>query len=647
MMLLSCCLYLAFCMYTASRLTHRLVGDRPASPVMKLEVVTSLFFILFYSSFYILGYFSLLTEAGVVMVPYALAIVFLLASVAFRFTQSRKDDSIAGMLYTALRLALANRLVMLTSSVFILVGLLAMFGYPQGYEVSTYHLPNAVKLLQSSALQPLDGNFPHTFPANASIFSAFFFSFLPEKLVSASNLVFLIPLFIGIFALSRRIGADRNAALLVSCGLLSIPAVAFSSIELSADIGGLAFIVLAMSFVLTDELDRRTALLLAGASAGLAFGFKSMHLISIGFIGLVVLLGRPAGQAHGVLEVRQRTVDCMVLTAGILCTCGFWLVRNYLMFDNPVYPVNLPVFGNWFGWAQAYDVDFSNRHATQLEWVRQPADWLSYPWNEWHMSGQNFKHSSGLGAFFAASVPIAVLVAVVVIVRDGVKAHWPAFILLAGILFVMAAWWFLNDRQPRYAFAAIGYSMPLVAWMITRTDPHWRFWLTALLTVCTAVMLSIFAIREIILFADKIVYSGHTTRAKYYEYPEEIDQLPQGTRILNLAGRTWHYPLAGAKLMNEVVSMQEGRRLLGLPPSLGEPQAITLNSRTFRMGKISHIFATGIVMTVDRCMQLDEVGRLDRNTKSGAKLKAPRILYSVTYRTPSDASHCDTTASIK
>ncbi|MGX4641300.1 hypothetical protein [Massilia sp. SYSU DXS3249] len=632
MTMLACVLYLCLCGFVALRLLGRIVGMRQVGIAMRLQLFMALACIVFYSNFFLLGYLSMVPGEGVVNVGYALVMAALMASAAWVFLPVPQAAMLTGMAGGAGMLA-SNRTVAGTALVFAAAGVVSMFGFPQGFEVSAYHLPTAVEILRTATLQAWDGNFPHTFPANASIFWAFFLSLFPERVVSSVNLLLLFPLVVGTYTLSRLAGADRNASLLVSCGLLSVPMIAFSSVELSADIGGIAFIVLAMSFALGQGIERRAAMALAGACAGLAFGFKSVHLIGMACIGLVVLADPVSPGLEERRTWRDKILHAAIFSGTAVLACSFWLVRNYLSFDNPFYPVSLPLVGELAGWAKAADVDLTQRHALQFEWVRSPGEWLVYPWIEWHVLGQNYKHSSGLGAFFAATVPASLaLVAASGFAGKG-RARQVRWILLLAVVFVIGTWWLLDDHQPRYALAGIPYCMPLVAWVVSQAHVRWRPLLNGVLALSIALMLGVFLSRELALFANKILLSGQTTRSLYYEYPEAVDALPAGARILNLAGRTWHYPLAGEGLRNEVVSTPEARRMLGLPPGLGTPRAAALQSAVLRERGVSHLFVTGAVLRLDGCLDLEEQGRLDRNPHNGVLLASPRILYAVRYRT--------------
>jgi hypothetical protein len=129
----------------------------------------------------------------------------------------------------------------------------------------------------------------------------------------------------------------------------------------------------------------------------------------------------------GKLWTKVKREGAFVLSIFIIS--GFWLVRNYVQLDNPLYPVHLPMF-ELLGWQKAPDIDFSQRLFTQNEWVRSPIEWFIYPWVEWHSIGENFKASSGLGPFFAATVPVACLSTVVSLVNGQKKTVGHGFATL-------------------------------------------------------------------------------------------------------------------------------------------------------------------------------------------------------------------------
>ncbi|WP_338769572.1 hypothetical protein [Massilia sp. METH4] len=599
--------YLLLCAWTAVLVRRWFAAGRGL-------VVVAMFFAAFLLPFHVLGTLELATgipvatTANAALLLLAVALTVRLVPVApVSFSRSRGSRGF---------------LPLLALAAFLVAGAMLVFGRPQGYEVMAYHLPLSVHLLQTHSLTAWDANFPHTFPANASVLWAVLLEALPERLVAAANLLLLVPLMVAVYTLCRLAEADRKASLYACCGLLGVPMIAFSSVELGADIGGIAFAALAMCFVLSP-LRPGVAMALAGLCAGLAFGFKSLHLLSAMAVGLVACArGRNLAGASR----NAALFGGVALLAG-----GFWILRNAIMLGNPLHPVGVPLIGPWFGWLPSADFDPALRLATELEWVDEAWQWLVYPWTEPQRHGQNFKHSAGLGAFVAAAIPGTAVALGAGIARDGVKVHAVRVALLFATGFIVGAWWLLGDRQPRYVLAALPLAVPLLAWAVTQAAGPWRRAFDIGLAICIVAMLGVFLSRQALGFGDRIVLSKQTVRAAFYEYPAAVDALPPRSTIVNLADRSWHYPLSGAALSNRVVSMPEARRMFRLPPNLTAPQAVHLLAAPLRAAAVTHIFTAGAVLSHDACVQLDEVARLDRNPVNGVPLGSSRVLYAVRY----------------
>src|SRR4029077_7454946 len=82
---------------------------------------------------------------------------------------------------------------------------------------------------------------------------------------------------------------------------------------------------------------------------------------------------------------RDAPLAAGLFLALVLAMASPWLVRNQRDFHNPLYPVYVGGVSNLLGWPGAPDVDYVQRRAFQFEWVRSPAEWLVYPWVEWHV----------------------------------------------------------------------------------------------------------------------------------------------------------------------------------------------------------------------------------------------------------------------
>jgi len=149
-----------------------------------------------------------------------------------------------------------------------------------------------------------------------------------------------------------------------------------------------------------------------------------------------------------------------------------------------------------------------------------------------------------------------------------------------------------------------------------------------------------FLSQEIITFGDRIVYSRHFSRDKYYEYPAVVDGLPEGAVIVNLAQREANYPLVGSKHQNRVIKFESALRTFGIDAKAkgyklsleNDAKGIVLDTETLRKLGATHVYTqTKAEVKHDACIRLRELDRLERNPVSGAKLDPPKMLYQIDY----------------
>ncbi|MEM7222611.1 MAG: hypothetical protein AAF495_06510 [Pseudomonadota bacterium] len=528
---------------------------------------------------------------------------------------------------------------------------LRSFGLPGGFESQAYVLPNSLYLVMTGSLQPWSDGATHTYPANQAIYNAVFLRLLPEGMVSVVNPPFLVPLIASVYAMARALGAGTRASLLAAVGIVSVPLVGKQAFGNYTDIAGTAFITAAIYLVLARPALRISCLFVAGLSAGLAFGFKSLHLVSIVFLCAALVVqevfwrGGP-GTEPAVSRIPRALV---VFGLGVLLTSGFWLLRNYVNYGNPVYPAELPLMGDLFGWRGALDADLTGQSATQFNWVKSVAGWLVYPWVEWHYNDQGYSGRSGLGIFFAALFPASLLATGVAVFKgafgpsqataDGYAAVWPRILLhLAGAAFVIMAWWVADNRQPRYAVASMAFLFPVFAWTLSQLAGRAGQVVNVCLAVAIAATFGLYLSSQSIRFVSKSVLVPSRERHSMYEYPQAIDHLPAGAKIINLTNRAGNYKLFGQGLSNQVVAYVDAVRLLApdypaekrtlsTPTELGE---INLCRPEVRDSGATHLYAHGNVTIAD-CdeMRLVEVDRLAVNKVNNKPLPNPRILYAI------------------
>jgi len=526
--------------------------------------------------------------------------------------------------------------VTLLGAGFALVAALLVIGFPRGFEANAYHLPSAVNFFRDGSLRIWDTGYLHTLPANASLWDGFWLRILPERIVSVVNLPFLGLCVLLLYQLCRYSGADRSAAALISCGITTIPLFGFCSTELGADVAGVAFSLAAFWLVLSRPPLFPSWPVLAGAASGLAYGYKPLHLVGAVLLGLLILCGR-APSARRQPGRATRLGQSAAFATAFLALAGIWLLRNQVQLGNPFYPIPLGGLPELLGLTPAPDWPYDEMKYAELEWVPASWQWLIYPWVEGHRLHQNFKFSSGLGPFFAATVPIAWIAWSAMLARepwrrvpsDGKRA---ARILYVCGTVVFLAWWVSGSRQPRYFMVGIAELLPLAAVLLASTSGWLRRGYETTLGLGILFMLIVLLVNIGVDEGSLLKLGRLPTRAETFEYPPRIDDLPLGSVILDLVSRPLHYELYGARLTNRVVSYPEALRLFR------EGDAWNLRAADLRRLGVTHAYAAGVPTLVSGCVRLEPDAQLDRNPFNNEPFTEPRVLYRVIDDCPSSAS---------
>ncbi len=610
-------------------------------------LAVTLFLTLFLSGLLYTGVIAILSKKPLMSPEGGLLLLVPLTLFAAFITRSTKQPITLNLrawpeFYKNLGLVAKLSILFFSMAMLILL-LLLIIGYPRGFEVTAYHLPIAVNFFRDKTLSVWDHAYMHAYPANMSLWSGFWLQILPERFVSIINLPFALYLSLVVFVLARMVGSNRNAAALLATGILSIPIFGFSAIELGSDVAGVACLVSALILSLAGRRNDFFLVFCSGLAAGLAYGFKSLHLVGSVLIGISVLVGI-ARQAEsglrpwGSFDLKR----AFFFLAGFVVLVGPWLLRNWLEFNNPLYPIHFGRIFDILGFVSAPDFSLETRTSTQFEWVKKPLEWIFYPWVEWQFINQNFKHSSGLGAFFAVTVPVAWFIWSLLI---GISAWhkyinfdkrllntlWPGFVCYFIGTTIFVVWALLGDRQPRYVMGGIPFLLvlygPILNWANSCLKLVSTIVLFAASTLMTSVLVVTFAIRQGGYLQTLVL----PTRSDYYEYPGVLDTLPADAVLANLSGRIWHYALYGSGLKNRIIPSTRMEELF-----LKNGQWV-LDYNRLKDLDIAYLFIEGHIKVISsECLKLIEIGSLKVNSYNKVPLPEPRFVYQLKGMCPGD-----------
>ncbi|MDR3638100.1 MAG: glycosyltransferase family 39 protein [Isosphaeraceae bacterium] len=171
-----------------------------------------------------------------------------------------------------------------------------------------------------------------------------------DRLAKIGQVPFLIVSSLAAYALARRLGAGRSAALLAVIWFATSTPLILFAFEPNVDTIFAAGYLLAAYFLMRDALgdDDGPSLALGALAAGCALGAKAIGVVFVPVLLALAALGLIARRRG-----RRRTVLGLLALALLpMVTAGYWYGRNLALTGNPLYPLRVEVAGRvWLtGW---------------------------------------------------------------------------------------------------------------------------------------------------------------------------------------------------------------------------------------------------------------------------------------------------------
>lgn len=224
----------------------------------------------------------------------------------------------------------------------------ALFQIPLEYDSVTYHLPFAVEWLKTGNLwqvyySAFAGPLGH-YPSNFELFALWsYFPFNKDYFVNLINLPVIPLLGVSIYAVARNLKIDTIMALLVTGLFLYMPQI-FRQLGVPLVDLFFAFSFMAAIYFLQEFIQTKSMkdLFLMGLAAGLFIGTKYLgipYLLPLLFIGFIAI-----GHIYK-WNVRSISKGVAFIVAGLLMTGGFWYIRNWVVAGNPLFPMEIKLFG--------------------------------------------------------------------------------------------------------------------------------------------------------------------------------------------------------------------------------------------------------------------------------------------------------------
>jgi len=430
--------------------------------------------------------------------------------------------------------------------------------YPLGSDVLIYHLPLTTRWLQEGSLAiPASHAWRFSLPGNAEIGmmvllssgwqpAVVIASWIPAAMVATST--YLLGMWIS--------GQQRAAALTSTLLVLTIPMVewqAFSAyVDLLATAGALAALALILAIGPNGTRIPPSIWLISGLACGLSIGTKPVY-----YLYATLFCAFTAGalwHAHRAGE-RRLLKALALLILGLLIPSSFWFVRATAETGNPIYPMQVKlgqrVILPGYARSEITEPDY------ELNSVPEKYGWFLYPWTEWKKLPGFLKipygEGDGLGAAFATFGPLGMAYFVLLAFRE------PSFRarnlgLLGAFLIMFLCWWLVMQRVLRFGQVIAIFTYVLSVPLLASLQSRQRRAFAALFVLAIGTSSLIAASVPLHLLGGR-VRKHLWSRAAVYSYPNLIDELPPGSRVLNATGdKARNFALIGCRLSNKLIA---------------------------------------------------------------------------------------------
>jgi hypothetical protein len=496
-------------------------------------------------------------------------------------------------------------------SSYLLFALNLFTSFPDGSDALAYHLPLAVRWLQTGSLGiPASKVWQFSLPGNAEIGMMLLLSTGLESSVALVNWISVTVLALDIYLLAMYLSNDNKiASITVVLIALSVPIVEFQTFSAYVDLFGTAFIAAAFALFLYGYSrepsspppdDRRSitpalVLLAPSLACGISIGTKPIFYFYGAAYCIFVLFSLLRRRSTW----RSTFLTAAVIGFGLLLPCIFWFGRGWQKTHNPLYPMRVKVGQHviFDGYAPS-EITPTN---FDENFVRSRKEWFVYPWTEWKRDPGYllipYGEGSGLGAAFATFVPLSLGFLFLRSFAAAPPRTEQVFLCLlaAGLL----VWWFALHRLPRFGLPLVALACVLATPLVTILESYKPRMFGALLA-CS--LIATCAISTFLPFHGLLsrVQGRRWKRTEFYGYPKLIDQLPAGSCLLNYSDlKENNYSLAGKFLSNQVVpNFEQSDHLTNLIEENGIDYIIEVPAKLGR-APLTRIDGTALVKTLE------------------------------------------------
>lgn len=493
----------------------------------------------------------------------------------------------------------------LAAGIFGLFILEAVTRPPAGWDGLVYHLPLAAKWFQTGSLAFFSESWKFQMPSNGNLIPYVLMYLGNDRFLSLSFVPFLLLGMLAVYGFTRRLEVSHDWSLLAALGFGTTPIALYNAFHAYVDMFLTSFFLCALYLFFWWFQDHqqnprrgRPFITLAALSFGIALGTKYIYAPLVLFMVLLccaislVSESRPGITLLGIQHMIRNGTRFIVWALVPSC---FWYLRNFLETGNPMHPLrfsvglqgisvsisDMPERIHFFG------PEIQHDQSCVGSGERDVNTWLMAPWKDCWSAADHFSANWGLGPVFSTFVPVITVVVVLTTVvatlqrrsfRD--RSVRSVAVVWVTLLIFLAYWWFFVFTLLRTLLPALGLLFAITAYGLASLSQRGQRTASALFLCTMLVHGCLVAAKPLQDLSSRVHHRGWS-RSDYYEIPPMVDNLPQGSVILNASHELKNYPLYGRHLQNRVVT---DRALL-------EPTLVSLITDAFiRKWSIDYIY---------------------------------------------------------
>jgi hypothetical protein len=271
-------------------------------------------------------------------------------------------------------------LILIFSLFCILIGWMIFIAYlfpSYTWDALWYHLPIVGYIMQNGAVQELANNsfieqFINIFPKNIELFFLWNIIFLKsDVLIDLSQMLFTLVGVLAVFSMAIKLEIREKYAMYAALLFFFTPVIILQSTTNYVDIAISVLFLTSLNFLISDGVltsrnnvpginnikQRKMFLLMGGLTTGILLGAKGSGPLFLVILSALVMIQKVRKymtytrnpdmlKEYKARKVMKSYLIYFIVPAVIMG--GYWYMKNWVLYDNPVYPMEVSIMGKVF-----------------------------------------------------------------------------------------------------------------------------------------------------------------------------------------------------------------------------------------------------------------------------------------------------------